>query len=116
MTEAGLNNFVVQPKDVAVDPAFVPDLLRTKLELEVERDYDALRREYAADAGDTDDSAVERRTSEFNAFIESALDHFQDRRDELAKPRPTEPPPRRAPQAADAILAALTKGVGLRPS
>jgi len=111
LTEVGLENFVAQPKAIVGDPAFVPELLRTKLEPEVERDLEMLQKEYAADGND---QSVAVRISSFNGFIESAVDHFQDLRDVLAKPRPAEAPVRTAPPASDAILAAIATGAALR--
>lgn len=112
LTEVGLENFVAQPKSVTTDPTLVPELLRTKLEPEIERDFENLQKDHATDTSDKD---VAVRISSFNAFIEAALDQFQDLRDDLAKPRPQEPPGKIVPPAADAILDAITSGAGLRP-
>lgn len=103
----GLDNFVAVPKAVTPDPNELPDLLRTRLDPAVEREYEALGKEF-------DGEDVSRRISAFNGFLEREVETFQDLRESLSKARPQEKSPRAPSAAADAVLAAIATGTGLR--
>jgi hypothetical protein len=113
VTEVGFQNFLLQPKGMAEDPELVPNLLRTKLEPEVERDLEALQKQCADEMGGEQPSmeAIEKRILMFNAFVSSAMERFEDARtDLLESPRPEEPEPAPVSARAQALLTALSAG------
>jgi hypothetical protein len=113
VTEAGFQNFLLQPTGLAEDSELVPNLLRTKLEPEVERDLETLQKQCEGDLGGGHSplDAIEKRILMFNAFVSSALDRFDDSRvDLLSSPRPQEPESEPTGTRAQALLVALSTG------
>lgn len=113
-TDAGLDSFVALPRAVTDDPAVLPELLRTKLDPDVEREYQDLQKGYNPDKQDANTPPINVRIETFNDFIESALEEFQELRDKMAEPRPREPQPPPNLPSADVVLAAITNGTGLK--
>jgi hypothetical protein len=113
VTDVGFQNFLLQPKALGEDPELVPNLLRTMLEPEVEKDVQALHAEYVADMGGSTPTSLEleRRILLFNAFVSGATERYEELRDELLDlPRPPEHQVLDTPPAAQALLAALAAG------
>lgn len=113
VTENGFDNFLLQPKAVTDDPELVPNLLRTKLEPEVENDVQDLHKLFVEDSDGSQPSPedLERRILLFNAFIANAVETFEDRRDELlSASRPEELQLSQSSASAQAILSALSSG------
>lgn len=113
VTESGFENYLLQPKAVADDPELVPNLLRTKLEPDVESDLDKLNKSYIDDVDGTDQSAesLESRISSFNSFVLAAVERYEDAREDLlVNPRPVESPPQMPSANAQALLTALSSG------
>lgn len=125
VVEVGFQNYILQPRAVAEDPDLIPNMLRTKLEPEVERDVMDLQAEYARDAGgdaaaesgpaaEAAAEALEMRVSMFNAFVSGAVERFDDARDRiLNEPRPVEAELPRITPAAHALLQSLNSGAAL---
>lgn len=114
LTDVGLDSFVAIPRAVTDDPTFLPDLLRTKLDPNVEREYHELQKGYNPDKQDPNKPPVNVTIRMYNEFIDSALEDFQELRDKLAQPRPREPQPPPAPATVDGVLAAIANGTGLK--
>lgn len=116
VTDMGVENYVIQPKGVATDPGTVPDLLRTKLEPEIERDVDTLAQQYRDDVGENNATPeqIAKRISTFNSFVQQTVEQIQDLKEDLVTPQIPEQKPKRPPPAADAILAAIATGAGLK--
>lgn len=115
VTEAGLQSLVALPRALTDDPAQLPDLLRTKLDQDVEREFQDLEKAALAEkAAATGVVPVQARVNAFNDAVESALDQFQELRERLATPRPPEPQPPPTLPSASVVLAAITNGTGLK--
>lgn len=115
LTDAGLQSFVALPKNHTEDPTQLPDLLRTKLDQDIEREFQELEKSglEMRRAGKGFGSA-QARVAAFNDLVDSALDEFQELRDSMATPRPSEIPRPQTPPSAAIPLAAITNGTGLR--
>ena len=88
--EADLVNFVLEPHGIAEDVNLVPDLLRTKLMPEMEKELEEMdeewkkERERDAVGSRVNGERIDKRIGEFNAFIGLALERFAELREELA--------------------------------
>jgi hypothetical protein len=141
VVDVGFQNFLVLPRGVAEDADLVPNMLRTRLEPDVEKDMLALQAEYVSDAAGAEGADVaaaesaesaaaaesaesaaesaaaavlEKRIAAFNAFVGGAVDRFDDARERLLRePRPAERPLPAATPRAQELLTALTTGAAL---
>lgn len=111
VVETGLENFSAIPCALTQDPGALPDLLRTKLEPEVERELKELQKGYEKGRNTL---PIGKRIAVYNELIDGFLDEFQELRDSLAQPRPAEPPEPQVPQNAEIVLQAISNGTGLR--
>lgn len=103
----GLHHFVTIPLGVTDDPTLLPDLLRTRLEANVEREFENLGKRY--EGGD-----VGQRIANFNDFVLAEIEGYDENRLRLMEARgkkETLPVPS---TNADAVLAAVVNGTGLR--
>lgn len=124
---AGFQSYILRPRAAAEDPDLVPNMLRTRLEPEVEADLMELQAEYEREAAGALDvgagslgtvegerkaaEVLKRRVEQFNFFIEGALERYDDARDiDLSDPRPPEPPAPTAPPKGQGLLNALMTG------
>ena len=115
--EAGLQNFLLQPCGLSEDSSLVPDLLRTRVEPEVERDLQKLKEQYTENVGGKSNVSREniaKRIVAFNAFVDDTVEQFQDLRETLTTQVAADASPKRSAPAAEDVLKALSHGEGLR--
>lgn len=122
VTDVGLANFVLEPRGVAEDSGLVPELLRTKLMPEMEKELEELEEECRKVEGDGG-GKVDEKVGEFNAFVDLALERFGELRDELAPDKQknagmdvVKAPEKPSVEQINTVLHALDKGVGLAPT
>jgi hypothetical protein len=124
VVEVGFQNYLLQPRTVAEDPDLIPNMLRTRLDPDVEKDVMTLQTEYAREtekeggegggAVEAAADALEKRIAMFNAFLAGAVERFDDARVRiLNEPRPAEPELPPISPAAQALLASLNTGAPL---
>lgn len=136
--EVGFQSLVLQPCGVAEDPDLVPNMLRTKLEPDVEKDIADLQAEYerdtasmasaggvrgggpgasgsaAAAAAAASSAKLAQRILTFNAFLEGARGRYEEEIESIFdKPRPANVPGLATTARAQALLTALTTGAPL---
>lgn len=139
--EVGFQNFVLQPRGVAEDPDLVPNMLRTKLEPDIEKDIAGLQAEFERDTataaaataasasggvgqqstgpganGQASNplAALERRILMFNAFLDGARGRYEELVESVfEKPRPAEAPRLSTTPRAQELLTSLTTGAPL---
>lgn len=115
LTVAGLQSLLAVP---LANPGYgvqVPDLLRTKLDQDIEREFLELEKGgLELKQGGKSVGPAQVRVAEFNDFVDTALDQFQELRDGFAVARPSETARPPTPPSAAIPLAAITNGTGLK--
>eukprot|EP00178_Gracilaria_changii_P004395 TRINITY_DN16_c0_g1_i1.p2 TRINITY_DN16_c0_g1~~TRINITY_DN16_c0_g1_i1.p2 ORF type:complete len:178 (+),score=20.62 TRINITY_DN16_c0_g1_i1:336-869(+) len=86
------------------DPV-VPELLRTRLDKDVEREFRTMTQAFKGDPT--------QKVLRYNQGVETVLKAVAEKREQLEKPRPTPPAPTAPSPAADAVLAAIVNGRNL---
>lgn len=107
----GIQHLIAEPRQLsAPGQTPIPELLRTRLEPAIERDFSSL----ASTAPSIPQVDIATGIIRFNRFLESALAEYQDTRDMTLEDRPVETEQNLQAQGADAVLAAISNGAGLK--
>lgn len=99
LQQEGLPYFATIPTQA--DP-IAPELLRTRLDVDVEREFQAMADAFKGDAT--------QKVLRYNQTVETVLKAVADGRERLERPRPSEVPPPLPSATADEFLAAMTNG------
>ncbi|CAN8073437.1 unnamed protein product [Agarophyton chilense] len=86
------------------DPV-TPELLRTRLDMDVEREFQTMAHAFKGDAS--------QKVMRYNQAVEAVLKAIAEKRDKLEQPRPAQPAPNAPAPAAEMILAAIANGSNL---
>ncbi|KAI0566957.1 hypothetical protein FGB62_5g027 [Gracilaria domingensis] len=86
------------------DPV-APDLLRTRLDTDVEREFQTMTHAFKGDAT--------QKVLRYNQAVEAVLKAVAETRDQLEKPRPFQPAHAAPSPAAEAVLSAIANGANL---
>lgn len=114
-TVEGLDHFAAIPRGVTTDGSVLPELLRTRLDADVEREFDMLRKAFEEEGGGLGGvDGKEGRIADLNAFVEEAVEGVQDFREGLVRPRGGGGGGAVAGRGGDVVLAAIANGTGLR--
>ena len=107
----GVQHLIAEPRQMSVPGQTpIPELLRTRLEPAIERDFSSL----ASTAPSIPQVDIAKGIIRFNRFLENALAEYQDTRDMMVEDRPVENAHNLQAQSADAVLAAISSGAGLK--